>query len=237
MIRITVVLLSLLLAQANARAIEWRGLSIAGDDSIAAFDNSQQALTEVLQDLGLASMRRYTSSARRASKNSNLTLLTARRLEALASQSIAAENEGCLIHLTSHGAENAGFYLSMGGGTYIAPADLARIVDTLCGDRRTVVLVSACFSGQFITDAIMGPNRIVLTAARADRPSFGCSASDTYTYWDGCLIEQLPLSKTWSRLYSNVTVCIDEKEAAIDALPSEPQAYFGQNTEGWRILR
>lgn len=81
-----------------------------------------------------------------------------------------------------------------------------------------------------------GANRIVLTAARADRPSFGCSADTEYTYWDGCMLQELPNSNTWVDLYKNVNSCITKKEALIGVQPSEPQAYFGENTKDWTIL-
>lgn len=238
MLRSAIVTLALLFGLTNVQAIEWNGLFLAGDDSIEAFDNAQRDLIEVLTARGLNATTRYTASRRVAKANPDIALLTERRLDDLANLQIATEDQGCLVHLTSHGTEGEGFYLSTAGGLILDPQYLAHMLDEVCGaDQRTVVLISACFSGQFITDDIKGPNRVILTAARADRPSFGCSASDTYTYWDGCLIEQLPRSKTWTRLYDNVTACIAEKEAAIGALPSEPQAWFGENTRGWRVMQ
>ena len=51
-----------------------------------------------------------------------------------------------------------------------------------------MVLVSACYSGVFVGPSMQKKNRIILTAARQDRTSFGCSAENEYTYWDSCLI-------------------------------------------------
>lgn len=238
MLKPAIVLLALLVGLAPAPAMEWNGLFVAGDDSIEAFDNGQRDLIAVLTARGLDRATRYTASRRVAKANPQISLLTEARLDALPDLRIAREGEGCLLHLSSHGAEGEGFYLSTAGGLILDPAYLAEMLDSACGnDRPTVVLVSACFSGQFITDAIRGPNRIILTAARADRPSFGCSADDLYTYWDGCLIEHIPRSKTWTRLYENVRACIEGKEAAIGAEPSEPQAFFGENTRGWRVMQ
>jgi len=238
MFRAAAILFTLIVSCTTVQATEWNGLFIAGDNSIEAFDNSQQALTEIFTGMGLAtSATRFTATQSVAKKNREIKLLSMDRLSEVASHALAGEGQGCLIHLSSHGSEDYGVYLAMDGGTYLEPAHLVELLDAVCGDRPTVVLVSACYSGQFITDAIKGPNRIILTAARADRPSFGCSASDIYTYWDGCLIDELPRSKTWWRLYDNVSACIGAKEATIDdALPSLPQAWFGENTRGWRIL-
>src|SRR5690606_22671305 len=109
--------------------------------------------------------------------------------------------EGCLIHMTSHGTRGRGFYLSRDPPQYLTPAKLAQWVNGACGSAPTVILVSACFSGQFIAEGLKGPNRIILTAAVQDRTSFGCSADTTYTYWDGCLLERLHKSGTWQELY------------------------------------
>lgn len=238
MLRAAVVLLALLSSLATTRDIEWNGLFLAGDDSIEAFDNAQRDLIDLLTARGLGTTTRYTASRRVAKANPDIALLTESRLDQLESLQVATGDQGCLVHLTSHGTEGQGFYLSTAGGMILDPEYLSYLLDQVCGaDRRTVVLISACFSGQFITDAIKRPNRIILTAARADRPSFGCSADATYTYWDGCLIEQLPRSKTWARLYDNVSACIEAKEAEIGALPSLPQAWFGENTRGWRVLQ
>lgn len=224
-------------AQAQPTSLSWQGLFIAGDDSIAVFDNSQNALVNVLTARGLATADRYTSTRRTAKQQPDVKLLTDERLDALATQTIAAEGEGCLVHLTSHGLDGHGFYLALGGGTYLDPDDLDALLDSACGEQPTVVLISACYSGQFITDVMQAPNRLILTAAAADRPSFGCSADDTYTYWDGCLIAELPRYKTWGRLYDGIKDCITEKEAAVGAEPSLPQAWFGGDSENWRILR
>jgi Peptidase C13 family len=43
-----------------------------------------------------------------------------------------------------------------------------------------VIVVSACFSGSFIDD-IAAPDRLVITAAREDRSSFGCRDGAIWT--------------------------------------------------------
>lgn len=237
MLRVVWIALMLLFGIAHASAMSWNGLFIAGDDSIAVFDNSQDALVKVLAERGLASASRYTATRGTAKQNPEITLMTDARLEALSTQAIAGPGEGCLVHLTSHGLDGHGFYLALDGGTYIDPDHLDEMLDAACGAQPTVVLISACYSGQFITEVMQASNRIILTAAAADRPSFGCSADDTYTYWDGCLIAELPRYKTWGRLYDGITACISEKEAAVDAQPSLPQTWFGGDSENWRILR
>jgi hypothetical protein len=73
----------------------------------------------------------------------------------------------------------------------------------------------------------MAPNRIILTAARRDRPSFGCSAEDQYSYYDACLIDNWQKSRSFAALHEAVSACVHRKEVALGVKPSEPQAYFG----------
>jgi hypothetical protein len=71
------------------------------------------------------------------------------------------------------------------------------------------------------------PNRIVLTASRADRPSFGCAAERTYTVYDSCLLGALPHATTWRGVFSETKDCVETREHELDADPSHPQAAFG----------
>jgi hypothetical protein len=78
-------------------------------------------------------------------------------------------------------------------------------------------------------------NRIILTAAREDRTSFGCSAELQYTYWDSCLIDSLPKSESWKSLYGLTQQCVQTKESGGYFKPSLPQAYFGEEVADLKI--
>ena len=94
---------------------------------------------------------------------------------------------GCLIYFSSHGAP-AGVVVDQ---QFLPPAVLAGMVNQTCGSRPTVVIVSACFSGVFVP-VLASSNRMVLTAARPDRSSFGCGEADKYPYFDQCVLETMP---------------------------------------------
>src|SRR5690606_23240396 len=104
---------------------------------------------------------------------------------------------------------------------------LARVVRQTCGARPTVVIVSACYSGQFV-DALEAPNRMVFTAARRDRTSFGCGAGERYPWFDGCVLESLPEADDFLSLAATTRTCVArrEDEAGVP-LPSEPQLFVG----------
>lgn len=130
---------------------------------------------------------------------------------------------GCLVYVTSHGSP-AGAVI---GDRLLSPVGAARIVGEACGDRPTVVVISACFSGVFV-DRLAGPNRLVLSAARSDRSSFGCGESDRYPYFDACVLESLPRTSDFGALGRAAQACVARKEKEEDLKPaSEPQLAVG----------
>ena len=130
---------------------------------------------------------------------------------------------GCLIYFTSHGSPQ-GVLLD---GQILPPRVLDAMVDETCGNRPTVVVISACFSGVFVP-AMADSNRMVLTAARPDRSSFGCSESDKYPYFDTCMLRELPAAHDFVGLGPKVQACVAERETETGMSPaSEPQMYVG----------
>ena len=130
---------------------------------------------------------------------------------------------GCLIYFTSHGAPT-GVVVDQ----QIWPPDgVGQFVDEACGDRPTVVVISACLSGIFVP-ALEGPNRMVLTAARPDRTSFGCGQQDRYTYFDGCFLRNIAQAHDFANLALATRECVARLEAETHASPpSEPQISIG----------
>jgi hypothetical protein len=90
-----------------------------------------------------------------------------------------------------------------------------------------VVIISACFSGVFIP-VLAASNRMIFTAARPDRTSFGCGASDKYPYFDACILQVLPGARDFSSLAPKVQACVAQREIELGAAPpSEPQVWIG----------
>ena len=52
---------------------------------------------------------------------------------------------GCLVYITSHGGPDGLIVL---GDDIFTAAGVASMIDDACGQRPTVVVVSACFSGR-----------------------------------------------------------------------------------------
>ena len=130
---------------------------------------------------------------------------------------------GCLFYISSHGAPQ-GALLDQG---ILQPGALATMLDQSCGARPTVVVISACFSGVFVP-TLAKPNRMVLTAARPDRTSFGCGQDNKYPYFDDCFLSSMPSAHDFSGLAGKVQECVRLREIAEKMTPpSEPQVWVG----------
>jgi len=214
----------------NHRHPDWAVIVVAGDwrahdgSPTEGFDNARRDVSAALVAIGFRpgnlvqfSVRPERYPASHALAADKLTI--GATLDALASRSAG----GCLLYFTSHGTR-WGLVL---GATIVAPEDLGRLVDATCGDRPTIVIISACYSGIFVP-ALQGRNRMVITAARADRTSFGCGQGDEYPYFDACVIGNLQSVHSFPELADRVRDCISKREYETGASPpSEPQVSVG----------
>jgi hypothetical protein len=219
---------SLLSASANSAALQtWRVLLVAGDDSAAVFDNAVDRFTEILASKPSVELYRLTSDRRL--RSANRSIASAAGIDSALTGSAA---QGCFVFMTSHGTTD-GLYLreDYDSKKILSPGKLDRILDKQCGERPTVVVISACHSGVFIGKASKGDNRIWLTAARDDRASFGCGAEFEFTYFDECLLGAWPKSKTWRQLFDRTNTCVRLKESELSESSSLPQAFFGSQVE------
>jgi Peptidase C13 family len=217
-----------MVADGAVPASRWRVVLIAGDNNSPAFDNGVEAMRAKLVARGVRDIRALTSDP---GANPSLPVATAANVS---SALRTAGGEACLAFITSHGDES-GFVLKQARGT-VSPATLDNALDAGCGARPTVVVVSACHSGVFLTSGMRQPNRIVLAAAAPDRASFGCGAGDQYTYFDQCLLQQFDAAATWQQLAATTKVCVENLERKMGIRrPSLPQTFVGSAVADLRI--
>ena len=93
-----------------------------------------------------------------------------------------------LLFLTSHGGRDHALTVSQPDrfDATLSPAQLREALDAT-GIRHRLLIVSACFSGGFIP-ALAAPDTLLITAARHDRPSFGCGDTASATYFGRALL-------------------------------------------------
>jgi hypothetical protein len=205
----------------------WAAVIVAGDwhahsgKPSAVFDNARRDLAKAFVAAGFAPehIRQFSVHEAAGSVLASRPDVIYAQLKALAGQAPG----GCLLYFTSHG-DPEGVLID---DKIMAPGVLAAILDETCGARPTVVVVAACFSGVFV-DPLAGPNRMVLTAARADRPSFGCGEEDRYTYFDTCILQALPGAHDFVALGRAAQACVARREKdEREPLASEPQMDVG----------
>jgi hypothetical protein len=107
------------------------------------------------------------------------------------------------------------------------------LVDALqaSGIKWRVIIISACYAGGFI-NSLRDPKTIVITAAAADRTSFGCSNDSDLTYFGEAFYrDALPGARTLREAFDEAKTAIAARERREHVTPSIPQAYFGSEIE------
>jgi hypothetical protein len=219
---------------AEPASSRWQAVLVAGDDAQPVFDNAVGALARWLSDRGLLMADIHRLSASQTPRDRTVEPASAEHVLQRIASLRARPGERCLIFITSHGQRGEGIWLAY-SGEYLRPASLARALSIGCAEVPSVVILSSCYSGAFTQGAMRAPNRIILSAARADRPSFGCQADRTYTVFDECLLAALPGASTWRAVHAASLGCVEARERQFDVLPSQPQASFGAAVRDLRV--
>ena len=90
-----------------------------------------------------------------------------------------------------------------------------------------VVIVSACYSGSFIDD-LKDENSLIITAARHDRPSFGCSHENDFTYFGRAYFDKaLRDTFSFTDAFASAVEMVTFWEKSEDLQPSQPQIHVG----------
>jgi Peptidase C13 family len=229
-------LLALALAGASHAAVpvadgNWQAVLAAGDNTEPVFDDAVQTLAQRLRAAGVPAANIHRLSATAAELRHGVEPATADNLLRRIANLSVRPGENCFVFLTSHGEHDAGLWLARSDRA-LHPEELAQALSRGCGSAPTVVIVSSCYSGGFAAGAMAKPNRIVLTASRRDRPSFGCEAGRNYTFFDGCLLGAFPKAANWKGVFAATKSCVSRQEHAMGERPSDPQAYFGAAVAG-----
>ncbi len=208
----------------------WAAVVVAADNaaheggSTEAFDNARRDVSSRLVAMGFAAenISQFSTQPEKyaAPKPGKADLRGVyEQLKTLSGTARA----GCLLYFTSHGEPRG---ITFGEGR-LSPALLAAMIEGACPGRPVIAVISACFSGVFV-DPLAGPQRMVMTAARPDRSSFGCGESDKYPYFDECFLRTTETARDFIALANGTKACVAAKEIETKAKPpSEPQIWIG----------
>jgi hypothetical protein len=217
-------------AKAAGSYADWAAIIVAGDDhdhdgnASKVFDNGRHDVDVALQRIGFKSdniMQFSVDSGKYPATQPSDAQIISNALWDVSNRT----SGGCLIYFTSHGSPDG----VLVGNDVLAPPVLARMVNNACADRPVVAVISSCFSGVFVP-YLKGPNRLVLTAARPDRASFGCGQSDHYTFFDQCFLQTIGGTHGFPELGVGAQSCVAAREMKDGvAPPSQPQLSVGAN--------
>lgn len=152
------------------------------------------------------------------------------------------EEDVLFLFLTSHGSAEQGFAFEFWPFELnnLQPQDLRQALDA-SGIKHRVLVVSACFSGIFV-EPLQDPNTLVITAASADRNSFGCSNEAEFTYFGRAYFDEaLRQQHSFITAFEQAKIAIAEREKQDGYESSQPQIAIGseigvklkQLEQGW----
>lgn len=141
------------------------------------------------------------------------------------------ESDVLFLYMTSHGLPNQ--FEMENDPIDLDDADPKWLKETLdkSGIRWKVIVISSCYAGSFIP-ALQSPDTLIITAAAADRSSFGCNSETDYTYFGRAFFDQAMREKTSLKASfdeASATVATWEQAQGFEA--SEPQWVIGKNIE------
>jgi hypothetical protein len=157
-------------------------------------------------------------------------------VEALATtlQGVAKKLDGesdiLFLILTSHGSPHGLAVTAGSRAEILTPSNLAEMLHRT-KVRFKVVIISACYSGVFIP-TLADPDTLVITAADANHPSFGCEDKAKWTYFgDAFFNVALRHANNLKDAFRLARSLVLKRELRQGFDPSHPQMAGGENVE------
>nr|WP_319526911.1 C13 family peptidase [Pseudomonas laurentiana] len=223
----------------STAAVELYSLVLAGDGKQSVFLREADYVSSMLKSrfgavgqITLANHRDHIADRTMATRE-NLTRAASTLAERTGPEDLV------FIYLTSHGSETHELVLDQ-PRLQLAdlPAnELATALAPLKG-RDKIIVISACYSGGYI-DSLKDDKTLIMTAARADRVSFGCSEEADFTYFGDALFAQaLNQTDDLQNAFALARTQVALRENNEGFEPSEPQIWAPKGVLAhWQRLR
>lgn len=224
---------------ASTPAVELYTLTLAGDGEQSVFLREADYVSNLLRErfgahgqVTLINHRDHMLDRPLATRE-NLR----RAVKTLAERSGAEDM--VFIYLTSHGSSDHQLSLVQ-PGLQLADMPAQELSELLVPlkSHYKVIVVSACYSGGFIPQ-IKDEKTLVMTAARGDRTSFGCSDEADFTYFGRALFaEALSNTDDLEKAFEQASASVAKRELEDEFEPSEPQLWAPKGVlRQWQTLR
>ncbi len=138
-----------------------------------------------------------------------------------------------VLYSTSHGIKlGVTYHYGDTGYGILTPARLKQVFADL-GIERRILIISACFSGIFVPE-LASDHTAILTAAAAQRTSFGCAPENDWTFFGDALVNRaLRQPQGLEDAAREASRTIAEWETTRRLLASLPQNAFGAKVSTW----
>lgn len=211
---------------ASTPAIELYALTLAGDGKQSVFMREADYVARLMGErfaahgrISLINHRDHLADRPIASRES-----LARTAQALAERS--GPEDLIFIYLTSHGSAGHELHLDTPRLELndLPATELASALAPL-KERHKVLVISACYSGGFI-EPLKDDKTLIMTAASADRVSFGCSEENDFTYFGRALFaEALQQTDDLEEAFKLASAAVSRREEEDGFEASQPQLW------------
>jgi Peptidase C13 family len=196
---------------------------------VAASDSEDVFISEVTRGAQVVATRYKVASSQVVGQSffKTVSVQSIRSSILESAQKMDKSKDIFFIFLTSHAGKDVGLALIKNRQTtYLTPTALRDFLQE-ADIKYSVIVVSSCFSGQFVKP-LSSPNHIVITAARADRTSFGCDNGRDYTYFGEAFYGHgLTKTNDIRQAFALSKTYVTGLEKPKGFTPSLPQASFG----------
>jgi hypothetical protein len=190
----------------------------------SVFDSEARGAARILETtFGSKGRSIVRANTKRRAGASAATLMAAAR--AVGGVLDPAEDVAIVV-LTSHGGPEGVGLVTLREQGILTPRDVGKLLEATRA-RYRVLIVSACYSGIFAA-ALADPLTLVITAAAADRSSFGCRDGATWTYFgDAFFNRSLRNERRLDEAFTKARAFVTQREKQERFEPSNPQIAGG----------
>jgi hypothetical protein len=192
-----------------------------GGESV--FESEARGAAQILSDRLPKAQSLVSFNSKRGGEATPHRLLAALKA---AGAAMDADEDVLVLALTSHGTPRGLAVMAGRRSSVISPRKLQKMLEA-SGARYRIVIISACYSGVF-APVLANPSTLVITAAAADRSSFGCEDGATWTYFGDAFYNQaLRRDATLDAAFAEAKRLVTVRERREGFEPSEPQIAGG----------
>jgi hypothetical protein len=153
---------------------------------------------------------------------------------AAVAQRMDLKEDVLVLYATTHGGPRIGLAYKDDGGGFgaISPLRLAGQLNEL-GISKRLILISACYAGQFVAP-LATPESAIVVAADETRTSFGCAPSNDWTFFGDALINTaLRKPQALDAAVKEAFGLISGWEYDRGLTASQPRSFFGSASKNW----